>query len=208
MKVDLNQFSENKDAVQAAIKKVHKVDTGPFNTYDIMAACYGLDSYHRAKKIAAMNYYDVRCNLGTENEPLWVTHDIGHVSEDFKAKLAAENLLRNCQQFLIWTIFLNDEPTRMTVETKPSDKLHVQITASGVHAGEVQKALLDLARNYHPNHFENEYEKSFTHAVMKTSGVARDPLNDIDCVEPYHARFVIFHSLIPIAHNLFSWEIK
>lgn len=145
-KLDVNAIKNRVPNVQAAIKSTLKVDAGVQNTLDIIAASLGFKDFHLVSSMSKMKYFDIRCNLGSTENPFYVVRDIGELSEDYQAKLAAENILMDCAQNQTWIIFKDGQPTEMQVITTSDDS-------------------------------------------------SNDPfgyLDAIDCVIPYHNKYVIF----------------
>lgn len=127
-RADLEAIKANKSALTAIIKKVLKVDAGPQSVLDIQAVAEGFVDYNTAIGLAKKDFYIVRHNLGTKNEPFYIERELGYLNDSDEAQIVAIQVLSNCKAFMHWSVYCNDEWTGIIIETKPSPKKGFEYT--------------------------------------------------------------------------------
>ena len=183
-KIDLNEFKSLVPNVKDAVQKTLKVSAGTQSAYDIMAASRGFPNFHAVRAQSKYPHFELKANLGTRQNPFYITLEVGHQIDLGWAEIEARKLLKGCQQFQTWFLYRDGENTHIKFETAPEPEkglvYHIEVT--GDTRDHVEQALEEVnSRLENVQGFDRNETSSFS---FKRAGeecdYQIDPLNDLD----------------------------
>jgi hypothetical protein len=74
-----------------------------------------------------MKIFDVRCNLGSKDKPLFAIIPIDENESRFEAKRLANVALKDCTQMQTWELYEDGKPTDYTIDTFPKAEFGVEV---------------------------------------------------------------------------------
>lgn len=183
-KIDLNEFKNCLPFVKKTIHDRLKVHAGTQSAYDIMAASRGFSNYHAAKAQSKYPYFELKSNMGTRENPFFVTIDLGHQIDMGFAQIEAQKALKGCQQFQTWFLYQDGENTHVKYDTapKPDKGLVYQIEVTGETLGDVDQAIEEVrSRLDNVMGFDRNEVGSFSfQRVGEEYDFTADVLGDVD----------------------------
>ncbi len=167
----VNTIKSRTPAVQAMIKKVLKVNSGKQNTQHIIAVSHGYSDYNTLLGLTNNIFYTIQANLGTTENPFFITQDVGEFETEYHALNAAGDILRSCQKNLRWTLLANDKPTSLTVDSyaRPQRGLNVQIEIQADTFSDIELALENMtehAQNEITSDYQTHGKPSYRYEVV------------------------------------------
>jgi hypothetical protein len=178
--------------VKAAIKKVLKVDAKTGSVLEIQAACHGYKDFNTVKGLAKKDFYFAKANMGTRTKPFWIEKTLGQFEHYHEAMSKAEEVLVNCQDFIKWFIFKNDENTNSTIQSMPNPEkgFEYKITISGETISDIKSSLDEVKERIDNREVFDSNETSEFNFVR--AGSEYDPMENVEI--SFNENYVIFDS--------------
>jgi hypothetical protein len=110
------------------------------NANDAMAVAAGYKDYQTAVGLGDKNNYTIRVNLGIKNNPFWISKSVGQHGSDGDAQLAAEIILRDCNDSLEWILFKDERKTKISLWSTPCESgLTLQISVNAERVTDIKE---------------------------------------------------------------------
>jgi hypothetical protein len=179
-------------SVKAVIKKVLKVDAKTGSILEIQAICHGYKDFNTVKGLAKKDFYFAKTNMGTHTKPFWIEKSLGQFEHYHEAILEAEKVLEDCQDFIKWFIFKNDENTNVTIQSMPNPEkgLEYKITISGETISDIESSLDEIKERINNREGFDRNETSEFNFVR--AGSEYDPMENVEI--SFNENYVIFDS--------------
>jgi hypothetical protein len=154
------------------------------NANDAMAVAAGYKDYQTAIGLGDKNNYTVRVNRGIKNNPFWISKSVGQHNSDDDAEIAAEIILKDCNDSLEWILFKDERKTKISLWSEPRESgLTLQISVNAERLNDIKEFIDEFIDEEHAGgtqNIHNRVSKSFVGGYFKATFSGQNKSNMFD----------------------------